>query len=318
LDKVKKASAQFPQVRNWFPFMKPKSKFLSLILLVFLTTSCSKSSSPPPASNDYTAFNNPQLVTINSYTSDAMEPFISRDGQYLFFNSNTGGATDKDIYYATRVDDTTFQNQGPITAINSTAVDGTPTEDAAKNFYYVSLVSYNGTTNLNTLYSGTWNGSTVTGITPLSSLTLSPPLLFFDIEVSPDGSTLYLSAGAFPGPSAADIVIAVNSGGGFTLDSNSASIMANVNTTDKLEYAPAISANGLELFFTRFDPNTSQARIYRAVRSDTSSAFGIPQLVSAITGFVEGPAFSPDEKSLYYHRLNTGTNKYEIYRVTRP
>src|SRR6266702_6919055 len=119
LGQGEKASAQFPQVRNWFPFMKPKSKFLSLILLVFLTTSCSKSSSPPPASNDYTAFNNPQLVTINSYTSDAMEPFISRDGQYLFFNSNTGGATDKDIYYAPRVDDTTSQTQAPITAINS-------------------------------------------------------------------------------------------------------------------------------------------------------------------------------------------------------
>src|ERR1700676_203637 len=34
-------------------------------------------------------FSNPELVTINGYNQDAEEPFISRDGKYLFFdNSN--------------------------------------------------------------------------------------------------------------------------------------------------------------------------------------------------------------------------------------
>jgi hypothetical protein len=45
---------------------------------------------------------------------------------------------------------------------------------------------------------------------------------------------------------------------------------------------------------------------------------GTPQLVSAINGFAEGSAFSPDEKSIYYHRLNTIMDLFEIYRVTRP
>lgn len=119
-------------------------------------------------------------------------------------------------------------------------------------------------------------------------------------------------------PDAANIAIAINSGSSFTRDPNSAIIMANVNTNNNLEYAPAISADGLELFFTRFDPDTSEAHIYRAVRSNTSSLFGVPQLVSAIEGQVEGPALSPDEKSLYYHRVNTQTDMREIYRVTRP
>ena len=105
-------------------------------------------------------------------------------------------------------------------------------------------------------------------------------------------------------PSAADLVMAVYSGSGFMPDPNSAVIMANVNTA-KLEYAPAISASGLELFFTRFDPGSAAARIYRTVRSGKTEAFGTPQLVQAIHGFIEGPAFSPDEKTLYYHRQNT-------------
>lgn len=291
---------------------------LSLVLSALVIAACSDNGSdPPPVSNEYTAFGNPELVTITGYTGDAMEPFISRTSgtAYLFFNDTLNG---KDLYCATFSNVTTVQTPTPISSINSPAVDGVPTMDDGNDFYYVSLASY--TTNSVTLYAGTWNGTTVTGSTPLSNLTLPSPFLYFDIEVSPDGSTLYLSIGAFTGgdfPSAADIAIATGSGSSFAPLSNWEDIMANVNTTDKLEYAPAISRNGLELFFTRFDPHTGQARIYRSVRSDTGSPFGKAQLVSAITGFVEGPALSPDEKSLYYHRLNTGSNKYEIYRVTR-
>jgi hypothetical protein len=40
-------------------------------------------------------------------------------------------------------------------------------------------------------------------------------------------------------------------------------------------------------------------------------------LAGSIDGFVEGPALSPDERSLYYHRQTTGSGKFELYRVTR-
>ena len=59
-------------------------------------------------------------------------------------------------------------------------------------------------------------------------------------------------------------------------------------------------------------------RIYRAARTGPTATFAAPQLVSAITGFVEGPTLSPDEKSLYYHRHNTANGRFEIHRVTRP
>jgi hypothetical protein len=297
---------------------------LNILFAIFLTA-CgsgdgggSGSSSPPPPDN-YTAFSNPEIVTINGYNGNMMEPFISRDGTYLFFN-DSGPA--RDIYYATFINETTFQYQEAITAINTAAVDGVSTMDVTNTFFYVSTANYNPPIMYDTLYTGTWDGSTVNGSTPVTGLAITTPgFINFDIEVSPDGSTLYFNDGDFTGgntvPDAANIAIAVKSGSGFTRDPNSVTIMANVNTNNNLEYAPAISADGLELFFTRFNRDTSEAHIYRAIRSNTSSPFEVPQLVSAIEGQVEGPTLSPDEKSLYYHKVNTQTGIRKIYRVTR-
>jgi len=291
---------------------------LIIPLVISMLFACGSGSNSAPM-YDYTAFSNPELVTVNGYSGDIMEPFISRDGAYLFFNDNGGG---KDIFYATFDNATTFQYAGPITAINTVAVEGTPTLDLNNKFYFVSTAYYDPPTTYDTLYGGTWNGSTVTGSAPLSGLANpTPGFVNFDIEVSPDGSTIYFDDGYFSGgknfPDAADIAIAVDAGSGFTRIPNSPTIMANVNTVD-LEYAPAISSDGRELFFTRLDLNVMETAIYRATRANTSDPFGMPLLVSAISGFVEGPALSPDEKSLYYHKLNTNTGKFELYRVTRP
>jgi Tol biopolymer transport system component len=274
----------------------------------------------PPPNPNYTAFGMPELVTIIGYDGDAMEPFVSRDGTYLFFNNN---GANKDIFYAAFVNPTTAQFQGPLTSINSAAVEGTPTTDVASRFFYVTTANYSPPAIYDTLYSGTWNGSSVTGAAPVSGLALMiPGQLIFDVEVSADGLTLLFADGDFAGgdplPAAADIAVAVSTGAGFVRDPNSASILANINTANGLEYAPALSADGLELFFTRLDPNAMQARIYRSTRANYTGAFGAPQLVSAVTGFVEGPALSPDEKSLYYHRETPGAGRFDIYRVTRP
>ena len=274
----------------------------------------------PPTSTDYTAFGNPELVTIIGYDGDAMEPFVSRDGVYLFFNNN---GANKDIFYSAFINATSVQYQGPIASINTAAVEGTPTTDTASRLFYVTTANYKPPTTYDTLYSGTWNGSSVTGVAVVSGLARTTPgLVNFDIEVSPDGATIYFADGDFSVgnafPDSADIAIAVASGSAFARDPNSSVILANVNTTTELEYAPAISADGRELFFTRANLNTSQVRIYRATRASSTAAFAAPRLVSAITGFVEGPTLSPDEKSLYYHRENSGTGRFEIYRVTRP
>jgi len=57
--------------------------------------------------------------------------------------------------------------------------------------------------------------------------------------------------------------------------------------------------------------------VYRAARKSLQEPFGAPQKISSIQGFVEGPTFSPDEKSLYYH-LKNANGRFVIYRVMRP
>ncbi len=161
----------------------------------------------------------------------------------------------------------------------------------------------------------------VTGVSPVIDIAFpSPGFLNFDLEISPDGNTLYFVDGYFSGgpvPDAADIKVAnFNPGNGlFERDSNADAIMANITTSDR-EYAPAISRDGLELFFTRLDTNLD-ARIYRTTRANTADIFSPPQLVSAIPGFAEGATFSQDEKTIYYHWHNTATGKFELYRVVR-
>ena len=58
----------------------------------------------PDAKSSFGVFTNPQPVTIEGYTQDAMEPFISPDGNYLFFNDSNSAPT-TNLYYATRIDD---------------------------------------------------------------------------------------------------------------------------------------------------------------------------------------------------------------------
>ena len=299
--------------------------FLLTFALIFVVAACSSDdpspSDPgdPPLPDPYTAFTNPELVTITGFNDHAMEPFISRNGTHLFFNNFV---PNKDLFYATYVDDTTFEFKGAIGALNTPAVEGAPTMDANNRFYYVGTSTYAPPQDYDTLHGGTWDGLTVVGSSPLTGLAIpTPGLLNFDIEVSPDGTTIYFNDGDFRGgngfPDRDTISIAVDAGSGFVRDPNSATIMASVNT-EELEYAPCISADGRELFFTRLELSTLETAIYRTTRAEIGDAFGAPQLVSAISGFVEGPTLSPDERSLYYHRRNPTTDRFEIYRVTRP
>jgi len=298
-------------------------KRISLLLtccLPFMFAGCSTGGGDV-AAKGYTAFANPEKVTIVGYDGNASEPFISRDGAYLFFN-DFDGADQKDLYYATYIDPTTFQFQGALTTINTPELDGAPTMDLAGRFYYITTSGYNPPASYDTIYSGTWDGGAVTGSAPITGLAIAQPgMLNFDVEVSPDGSTLYFNDGDFSNgtgiPRAANIAVAFDTGSGFERVPDSATIMANINTSD-LEYAPGISADGLELFFTRLNLGTMQTRIYRAERPDTDASFGVPQPISAIEGFVEGPSLSPDGKSLYYHKQDPVTGHFDIFRVTRP
>jgi hypothetical protein len=271
------------------------------------------------AKSSFGVFTNPQPVTIEGYSQDAMEPFVSPDGNYLFFNNSNVPTVDTNLYYATRIDDVTFQFQGEIGGVNSTALDAVASMDINNTFYFVSTRSYAET--LSTIYSGTFSNGTVSNVAIVPGISKQKGGdVNFDAGISRDGSTLYFDDGVFSSGGQlqrASIAIARRGGGQFKRVNESAKIMKQINQHG-WNYAPAISKSGLEFFFTRFDSSQPGALpiIYTATRSKTSRPFGKPKRIEAITGFAEAPALSPDEKSLYYHERVNGT--FVIYRVTRP
>lgn len=275
--------------------------------------------SPALTCGTYDAFRSPQRVTIQGYDGDAMEPFLTADGRYLLFNNRNAAPVDTNLLYASRIDDLTFAYSGEIEGVNSPALDGVPTMDGEGDLYFVSTRSYGET--FSTIYRGRFDQGRVTGVELVEGVSREiPGMVNFDVEVSPDGETLYVVDARFNTagvPQTADLVIAERHGEAFERLAESADLLANVNT-DQLEYAAAISADGLELFFTRvarLERGVEPPAIYRAYRQDAGSPFGCPQQVSAIDGFAEAPTLSADGRSLYYHHLDG--DAYVIYRVTR-
>jgi Tol biopolymer transport system component len=244
-----------------------------------------------------------------------MEPCLSPDGQVLFFNNLNSPAVDTNLYYATRVDALTFQFQGAVSGANSTALDAVASLDNSGLFYFISTRSY--ATTASTVYRGTWSAGALSNLELVSGLPASAPgRVIFDAAISPDGSTLCFAEGDYSTGSltTAELVLADKTATGFTRSPQSTTLLQQVNLPGGTQYAPALAASGLELFFTRLQGGTPA--IFTATRTSTSTPFGAPHLVQALSGFVEAPSLSADGKSLYYHAF-VG-NQFVLYRATRP
>jgi len=142
-------------------------------------------------------FANPEAVEIEGYNGNAMEVFISRDGKLLFFNSDKSdtSATNKNIFYARRIDNTHFKFMGEVKGVNSDKVDGVPTMDAHGNFYFVSMAGYNRKSRFATVYSGRFGDGQVTGIRQHPELSRNAPgWVNMDVEISADGKRPSLAA----------------------------------------------------------------------------------------------------------------------------
>lgn len=267
----------------------------------------------PPPEVGSALYASPQRVAIHGYAGHAMEPFVSRDGRYLFFNNLNDPSVNTDIHWAERIDELNFRYRGPVEGVNTPALEGVPTMDRQGNFYFVSTRSYE--KSLSTVYRGRFAHGRVSGVELVPQLSSRQSgMVNFDVEVSPDGETLYSVEGRFRGhlPESADLFVATRQGEGFARAPNSAFLLQNVNTA-ALEYAACVSADGLTLFFTRLAGSTP--RIYVARRRDAAAPFEKAQRLAAAEGFVEAPTLSGDEKSLYYHKRDG--NLFAIYRLTR-
>lgn len=135
-----------------------------------------------------------------------------------------------------------------------------------------------------------------------------------DAGISPDGKIQYISCAIIlPGalaPRKSELMVARRCERAGEIAPDSDRIMKSI-TTGTLAYASAISANGLELYFTR----ASQFEVVVATRSSLNDALGEPRVLSALTGFVEAPSVSLDASEIFFHK-KVGV-KYLIYRAVR-
>ena len=262
----------------------------------------------------------PLPVTIEGYQGSVMEPFISPDGQYLFFNNENDPRTDTNLYWSRRTGTRSFQSLGELPGANSPSLDAVASLDAAGHFYFTTLRTYDGT--MNSIYTGEFNQDGLTDLHPVLG-DISPKIpgtVNMDVGISPDGQTLYISRAVIvpgaPAPKKSELMIAVQKQGAFYLAPNSALIMKNINT-GALQYAPCISANGLELYFTRASqrPSGPSVRIMVATRPSADQPFGEPAVLQSLTGFVEAPSISVDGKEMFFHK-KIG-DRYSIYRAER-
>lgn len=275
------------------------------------------------------------------FTGDVQEPEYREYGghQWLFFNDAGDGPAGKDLFYAVWMEDRgEFVVPGRLEGADvvTSEVDGNPTMDRDGNFYFVStrditdaISAHRGTFSFTPGSPPSASLSDIAKVQDLSRHQL--PWLNMGVHVAWDGADMLFSEAYFDvtPPSLADIGMAQQNPeapGDFLRRADAASILATVNTEAHLEYAGALSYDGLELYFTRL-ANLQAAPVVIAccqmvaTRGSPGEPFGEPRVIAAITPernlLHEAPSISPDGTTLYYHKHNAQTQRTELWAVTR-
>ncbi|NPA68809.1 MAG: hypothetical protein GXO50_09400 [Chlorobi bacterium] len=301
-----------------------KNKLFHALIIVTVGLASCIDEKEPEIYPEYNEFSGEKKVNIIGYNSDAMEPFITKDDKYLFFN-NLDGDNNKDLFYAEKINDTTFLFKGEIQGVNTPYVDANPSMDTDNNFFFISTRDLDAGNK--TLYEGIFDNGTVTQLHQISGTINIPDayMINMGVEISKDGNTLFVSNAKFENganfPSEGDIRFALKEGDDYNIPANESYILQNINTNYAIEYAGELSSDGLELFYSQVtlsDPPVF--KLFRAERKNTAEPFSIPQSVNEpfknnINAFVEAPSLSADEKKLYYHKLQNDT--FSIFMLSR-
>lgn len=325
--------------------MRRKIYILCILLSSLLNISCADNSSElTSVKKKDVSFSNPQKVSIIGYSGDAMEPYISRDGNTLFFNNLNssilpdGSENDTNLHFANRIDDVTFQYVGEVIGANTNNVsavnelEAVASVDKNNKFYFVNTTDYldiNSSNYLMSLFEADYVNGSLVNIKSLPNLksdrsSAQTPVigeLNFDAEIHYDGVNLYYVEGLFSGkplPDAANIAVAIKENGIFVVSPDSRTQFDLINT-QSLEYAPSISTDQLELYFTRAVKLTTgdfDFAIYVALRNSVSEPWGNVKQLDVTNGTIsEGPSISFDGRLLYYHQKIS--NRYVIYVAKR-
>ena len=200
-------------------------------------------------------------------------------------------------------------------------LDAVADMDANGNFYWTSTRNY--PAELNNLFRGTFSAGNVTAVERVQGdfNMNTPGWLVMDHGISLDGQYLYFSNARFDdancvGPCETTLGIAQKDNAStFSTLPNSASILQNINDSNYIYYAPCISSDNLELYYTRYlkgqiTPDTV-FEICVAIRSNASSEFSVPSVLFAetISTLIEAPTLTVDKNIMYYHQKTTNSHK---------
>ena len=277
----------------------------------------------------YPTFGPEKQVTISGLTFDAMEPFITNNDSVLYFNSlNAGGNTN--LYYATKINDTTFLYKGLVDGcydITPGHLDAVASEDINGHFYWVSLRNY--PIEFENLHTGLNIDASITNISrvygDINIYTIG--WIIMDAAITPSGDQLIYCNAYFdletescgPGiPCFAQMGIATKENDStFNKLDNSDLLLNNVNDTAYLIYAPQLSENGLELYFTRLLKGHYETEICVSVRNAVDESFSTPYVIHTNGLMVpEGPSISNNYNKLYYHQKGAD-GLFHIYMRNR-
>ncbi len=269
-------------------------------------------------------FTNLREVTIIGVNQDAMEPFISPDGRFLYFNNSNAPGSNTDIQIAARVDDLTFRYLGPLNGANSGALDGAPSVDLGGNLYFTSLRNF--------AVAGTSQFTTplFSGFAPLKQPVAIDKKLVgksgwvnMDLGIAPDGLSAVSSRAFFepnsPTPSASYLEWWEKAADGWRLSTLGNSWLVNINADGNQRYAPALSYDGRELYFTQVNAENGikTYSIMMTCRTSGAQPFSTATKVASATGkFTEAPTITRDGRRLYFHALRDGV--FRIFTVARP
>lgn len=273
-------------------------------------------------SQNYPAFGPEIDVNINGLSFDAMEPFISPNGNFLFFNNLNDGINTK-LYYATKVNDSVFNFMGELNGTNQIApphLDAVADLDAMNAFYWTSTRNY--PADLENLFHGTFSNGTVSNMGRIhgSFYKNMPGWLIMDHGISNDGQYLYYNNARFDGicqgPCETELGIAqkVNDST-FNKMPNSDFLLHTIMDTNYIYYAPCISSDHLELYYTRFPKGaitpSTLFEICVAVRSTANDSFSMPHVLFSelIADLIEAPTLTTDKQIMYYHKKTAASHK---------
>ena len=96
---------------------------------------------------------------------------------------------------------------------------------------------------------------------------------------------------------------------------NETLLLQHINNTNYIYYAPCISSDNLELYYTRYlkgsiTPNTI-FEICVAIRNNPIAIFSNPKVLfsQSIANLIEAPTLSVDKNIMYYHKKTSNSHK---------